>query len=47
MLQQVQGGKIPGIEIDGQWFVLRSAAAAFERHPSAGRPRGSTKKKKP
>jgi hypothetical protein len=38
MLQHVQTGKIPGIEIDGQWFALRSAALAFERHPNAGRP---------
>jgi hypothetical protein len=38
MLQHVQTGKIPGIEIDGQWFALRSAALAFERHPHAGPP---------
>jgi hypothetical protein len=38
MLQHVKAGKVPGIEIDGQWFVLRAAAAAFERHPHAGRP---------
>ena len=38
MLQHVQTGKIAGIEIDGQWFALRSAALAFERHPHAGRP---------
>lgn len=38
MLQHVKAGKVPGIEIDGQWFVLRSAAVAFERHPYAGRP---------
>ena len=38
MLQHVQTGKVAGIEIDGQWFALRSAALAFERHPHAGRP---------
>jgi len=38
MLQHVKSGKVAGIEIDGQWFVLRSAAVAFERHPNAGRP---------
>ena len=38
MLQHVKAGKVPGIEIDGQWFVLRSAAVAFERHPYSGRP---------
>ena len=38
MLSHVQTGKIAGIEIDGQWFALRSAALAFERHPHAGRP---------
>jgi hypothetical protein len=25
--------------MDGIWFVLRSAAEGFERHPTAGRPR--------
>jgi hypothetical protein len=38
MLQHVKAGKIPGVAIDGQWFVLRSAAQAFSRHPTAGRP---------
>jgi len=38
MLQAVKAGRVAGIEIDGQWFVLRSAAVAFERHPYAGRP---------
>jgi hypothetical protein len=38
MLQHVKAGKVPGVEIDGQWFVLRTAAVAFERHPHAGRP---------
>ena len=41
MLQHDQTGKIPGIEIDGQWFALRSAALAFERHPHAGRPQSA------
>jgi hypothetical protein len=39
MRQQVQAGKVAGVCIDGIWFVLRSAAEAFERHPTAGRPR--------
>lgn len=39
MRQTVQAGRLPGVEIDGQWFVERAAAAAFERHPTAGRPR--------
>ena len=44
MRQQVQAGKVAGVEIDGIWFVLRSAAETFERHPTAGRPRASTKR---
>lgn len=39
MRQQAIGGKIPAVQIDGQWFVLRTAAEAYERHPTAGRPR--------
>jgi hypothetical protein len=39
MRQQVQAGKIAGVSMDGIWFVLRSAAEGFERHPTAGRPR--------
>lgn len=39
MRQQVQAGKVAGVCIDGIWFVLRSAAEAYERHPTAGRPR--------
>lgn len=38
--------RMGGVEIDGQWFVLRAAAEAFERHPTAGRPRGSAPKKR-
>jgi hypothetical protein len=38
MLQHVKSGRMPGLEIDGQWFVLRSAAVAFERTPGVGRP---------
>lgn len=38
--------RLGGVEIDGQWFVLRSAAQAFERHPTAGRPRVSGRKKR-
>lgn len=39
MRQQAQAGRVPAVRIDGMWFVLRSAAEAFKRHPSAGRPR--------
>lgn len=48
MRTQAQAGRIPAVEIDGVWFVLRSAAEAFERHPTAGRPRtsGGRKRKK-
>lgn len=37
--------RLGGVKIDGQWFVLRSAAEAFERHPTAGRPRLSAGRK--
>ncbi len=39
MRQQVQAGKVAGVCIDGLWFVLRTAAEEFVRHPTAGRPR--------
>jgi hypothetical protein len=45
MRLQAQAGRVPAVEIDGIWFVLRSAAEAFERHPTAGRPRMSPGKK--
>jgi len=41
MRKNVQSGRIPGVQIDGVWFVLASAAAGFERHATAGRPRGT------
>lgn len=47
MRHQAIAGKIEAVSIDGIWFVLRSAAAAFERHPTAGRPRASGRKKRP
>jgi hypothetical protein len=41
MRTQAQAGRIPAVEIDGIWFVLRTAAAAYVRHPTAGRPRSA------
>lgn len=41
MRKLVQDGKIDGFEIDGFVFVNRAAAAAFDRHPTAGRPRAT------
>lgn len=46
MRQQAIDGRIPAVCIDGIWFVLRTAAAAFERHPTAGRPRVSGRRKR-
>jgi hypothetical protein len=46
MRQQAIAGRVPAVEIDGQWFVLRSAAEAFERHPTAGRPRAAKRPRK-
>lgn len=38
MRQLVKSGRISGVEIDGQWFALRSAAEAYQRS-DMGRPR--------
>ena len=35
----IVGGAFPGVEIDGQHFVLRSDAENFKRQPGMGRPR--------
>jgi hypothetical protein len=40
--RMIVAGTFPGIEIDGQHFVLRSDAENFKRHPNAGRPRLTT-----
>jgi len=45
MRLQAAAGRIPAVQIDGQWFVLRSAAEAFQRHPTAGRPRAAKPRK--
>lgn len=38
--EQIKKGRIPGIEIDGYYFALRSACEKFERDPiGRGRPR--------
>jgi hypothetical protein len=40
MRQLAQAGTVASVDIDGQWFVLRSAAAAYQRPcPAEGRPR--------
>ena len=40
MRQLAQAGSIQGVEIDGIWFVLRSAAESYERPcPAEGRPK--------
>lgn len=40
MRQRVQDGTISGVEIDGQWFALRSAAEGYRRS-ACGRPRAA------
>jgi len=35
----IVAGTFPGVEIDGQHFVLRSDAESFTRQPGMGRPR--------
>lgn len=37
----VRSGRIPGRRIGSAWVVSRTAALAFKRHPTAGRPRRS------
>jgi excisionase family DNA binding protein len=37
--RMIVAGTLPGIEIDGQHFVLRSDAEDFKRQPGMGRPR--------
>ena len=44
MRLSVQRGTMPGVQIDGVWFVFRAAAEGFQRHPTAGRPRNAAKK---
>lgn len=39
MSREARAGNVPGVMVDGQWLILRSAAEAYERHPAAGRPR--------
>lgn len=41
MRQLVQSGKVLGVKIGRNYLVDRDSAKAFDRHPSAGRPRGS------
>jgi hypothetical protein len=36
----VQRGELPGLEIDGVWFVRRKAVERYRPHPTKGRPRG-------
>ncbi len=38
MRQLVKSGRISGVEIDGQWFALRTAVEKYERS-DMGRPR--------
>lgn len=41
MRKLVQGGHVAGLQIDTQWFALRSAAESFAKTtPAVGRPRG-------
>jgi len=41
MRKLVQGGHVAGVEIDNQWFALRSAVESFAKTaPERGRPRG-------
>jgi len=41
MRKLVQGGHVAGVQIDTQWFALRSAVESFAKTaPERGRPRG-------
>jgi len=39
MQRLAEDGVVTAIKVGRNWLVDRAAAAAFERHPSAGRPR--------
>ncbi len=39
MRQLVQSGRVLGVKIGRNYLVDRDSAKAFDRHPSAGRPR--------
>jgi hypothetical protein len=41
MRKLIQAGKVLGVKIGRNYLVDRNSAKAFDRHPSAGRPRGS------
>lgn len=38
MRRLVQRGHLPGLKIDGVWFVQREAAEGCRIHPTKGRP---------
>lgn len=40
MRQLIADGKVIGVQVGRNYLVLRESAAAFKRHPDAGRPRG-------
>lgn len=40
MRRLVQRGILPGLEIDGVWFVQRKAAESLQIHPTKGRAQG-------
>jgi hypothetical protein len=40
MRKLVASGKVVGVKIGRNYLVDRHSAKAFDRHPSAGRPRG-------
>jgi len=39
MRRLAQSGKVRAFELDGQWFIFRADAAAYERSYTEGRPR--------
>jgi hypothetical protein len=41
MRKLVQDGKVLGVKVGRNYLVDSNSAKAFDRHPSAGRPRGS------
>lgn len=41
MRSLVKGGHVAGVQMDGQWFALRSSVESFAKStPTKGRPRG-------
>lgn len=44
MRRLAKSGRVRSFALDGQWFVFKADAEAFERDPNRGRPRAKRRK---